>query len=424
MIKIMSSIPTNLTDAKQVFPQNFRDEEEKLQSTLRSLKSAAKDNLAASQKSLLLKNTLESLNAAEEKLFPPQNNEQSYQVELSSIFNGVTKLNVQEKLDQILPVFQFLDTVSRINSKSTKILNTVESENETEKGTLKSEINKQAQSLMQKTYEVIEKLPTIIKSSVNNHNNKKDSNHSASITKSILSSTFYKLFINQKFANLNQKNPDKAKTIKEQYFYLQNLFSLSPTDSNLKNIFNFRYANMIAPSQTKNSELDPEKVFHYFIELSKKIDFDGIQANSTTLTRNPNKTIPEDLKEDLIAAHTHVLEIYKFYEQNKTIIHNVLLKNPDRILEMKDTTLAFMNQTSLDRILKRLSLNKQPEANSLIKSSKSKSLILTNLNLAIDKINNGVKYQRLAKQGISPFATSGSNGRKSSSLKGSKAGGG
>ena len=413
MIKIMSSIPTNLTDAKQVFPQNFRDEEEELQDALTSLKANTKTNHESLQKISAVEKVLKSLNAAEEKLFPSQNNEPSYQLELSSIFNGVTKLNVQEKLDQILPVFQFLDTVSRINSKSTKILNTVESENETEKGTLKSEINKQAQSLMQKTYEVIEKLPTIIKSSVNYHRN---SNHSASITKSILSSTFYKLFINQKFANLNQKNPDKAKTIKDQYFNLQNLFSLSPTDSNLKNIFNFRYANMISPS--------PETVFNSFIESSKKINFDEIRENSRTLTKNLNKNIPEDLKEDLIAAHAHVLEIYKFYEQNKTTIHNVLSKNPDRILEMKGTTLAFMNQALLDRILKQVSLNKEAEANLLIKSSQSKSLILTNLNLAIDKINNKVKYKRLAKQGISPFATSGSNGIKSSSRKGSKAGGG
>ena len=421
MIKIMSSIPTNLTDAKQVFPQNFRDEEEELQDALTSLKANTKTNHESLQKISAVEKVLKSLNAAEEKLFPSQNNEPSYQLELSSIFNGVTKLNVQEKLDQILPVFQFLDTVSRINSKSTKILNTVESENETEKGTLKSEINKQAQSLMQKTYEVIEKLPTIIKSSVNYHRN---SNHSASITKSILSSTFYKLFINQKFANLNQKNPDKAKTIKDQYFNLQNLFSLSPTDSNLKNIFNFRYANMINPSKAKNREFDPEKVFHSFFELSKKINFDEIGENLRTLTKNLNKNIPEDLKEDLIAAHAHVLEIYKFYEQNKTTIHNVLSKNPDRILEMKGTTLAFMNQALLDRILKQVSLNKEAEANLLIKSSQSKSLILTNLNLAIDKINNKVKYKRLAKQGISPFATSGSNGIKSSSPKGSKAGGG
>jgi hypothetical protein len=412
MIKIMSSIPTNLTDAKQVFPQNFRDKEEELQSALTLLTTTTKTNPESFQKISIVEKVLKSLNAAEEKLFPPQNNEQSYQLELSSIFNGVTKLNVQEKLDQILPVFQFLDTVSRINSKSTKILNTVESENET----LKSEINKQAQSLMQKTYEVIEKLPTIIKSSVNYHRN---SNHSASITKSILNSTFYQQFIDKKITNLNQKNPDKAKII-TKYLDLQNLFSLSPTDSNLKNIFNFRYANMINPSKAKNREFDPEKVFNSFVELSQKIDFDGIKKNSQTLTKNSSN----DITEDLIAAHTHVLEIYKFYEKNKTTIHNVLLKNPDRILEMKDTTLAFMNQTLLDRILKRLSLNKQPEANSLIKSSKSKSLILTNLNLAIDKINNRVKYQRLAKQGIGPFATSGSNGRKSSSLKGSKAGGG
>lgn len=412
----MSLISTNLIEVKQVFPQNFRDEEEELQSALTLLTTTTKTNPESPQKISAVKKVLKSLNAAEEKLFPPQNNEQSYQLELSSIFNGVTKLNVQEKLDQILPVFQFLDTVSRINSKSTKILNTVESENETEKGTLKSEINKQAQSLMQKTYEVIEKLPTIIKSPVNYHRN---SNHSASITKSILNSTFYQQFIDKKITNLNQKNPNKAKII-TKYLDLQNLFSFSPTDSNLKNIFNFRYANMIAPSQAKNSEFDPEKVFHSFFELSQKIDFDGIQKNSQTLTKNSSN----DITEDLIAAHTHVLEIYKFYEQNKTTIHNVLLKNPDRILEMKDTTLAFMNQTLLDRILKQLSLNKQPEANSLIKSSQSKSLILTNLNLAIDKINNRVKYQRLGKQGIGPFATSGSNGRKSSSLKGSKAGGG
>lgn len=417
MIKIMSSIPPNLTDAKQAFPQNFRDKEEELQSALTLLKTTTKTNPESFQKISIVEKVLKSLNAAEEKLFPPQNNEQSYQLGLSSIFNGVTKLNVQEKLDQILPVFQFLDTVSRINSKSTKILNTVESENETEKGTLKSEINKQAQSLMQKTYEVIEKLPTIIKSSVNY---RRDSNHSDSITKSILNSTFYQQFINGKITNLNQKNPDKAEIITKQYLDLQNLFSLSPTDSNLKNIFNFRYANMINPSKAKNREFDPEKVFNSFVKLSQKIDFDGIKKNLQTRTKNSSN----DITEDLIAAHTHVLEIYKFYEQNKTTIHSVLLKNPHRILEMPDTTLAFMNQALLENIPQQLSLNKEPEANLLIESSKSKSLILTNLNLAIDKINNKVKYQRLAKQGTSPFATNGSNGRKSSSLKGSKAGGG
>jgi hypothetical protein len=418
----MSLISANLTETKQVFPQNFRDEEEELQNALNLLTTTTKTNPESVQKISAVEKVLKSLNAAEEKLFPPQNNEQSYQVELSSIFNGVTKLNVQKKLDQILPVFQFLDAVSKINPKSTKILNTIESENEIiEKDTLKSKINQQTQSLIQKTYAVIERLPTIIKSSVNNHNNKKDSNYSDSITKSILSSTFYKLFINQKFANLNQKNPDKAKTIKEQYFYLQNLFSLSPTDSNLKNIFNFRYANMINPSKAKNREFDPEKVFDSFVELSKKIDFDGIQANSTTLTRNPNKTIPEDLKEDLIAAYNQVLETRQFYEQNQTTIHDFLVNNPDRILEMKDTTLAFMNQTLLDRIPKLLSLNKQPKANSLIRSSKSKSLILTNLSSAIDKINNRRKYKRLAKQGIGPYANSGSRGRHVSGAKGSKA---
>lgn len=422
MIKIMSLISANLTETKQVFPQNFRDEEEELQNALNLLTTTTKTNPESVQKISAVEKVLKSLNAAEEKLFPPQNNEQSYQVELSSIFNGVTKLNVQKKLDQILPVFQFLDAVSKINPKSTKILNTIESENEIiEKDTLKSKINQQTQSLIQKTYAVIERLPTIIKSSVNNHNNKKDSNYSDSITKSILSSTFYKLFINQKFANLNQKNPDKAKTIKEQYFYLQNLFSLSPTDSNLKNIFNFRYANMINPSKAKNREFDPEKVFDSFVELSKKIDFDGIQANSTTLTRNPNKTIPEDLKEDLIAAYNQVLETRQFYEQNQTTIHDFLVNNPDRILEMKDTTLAFMNQAFLEKIPQQLSLKNQQTGKSLIQSSKSKSLSLTKLSLAIDKITHEGEYQRRVKQGHNPFANSGSRGRHVSGAKGSKA---
>ena len=377
MIKIMSSIPTNLTNAKQAFPQNFRDETTILQNTLQSLKSATKNNQT------LIKDTIKALSEAEGRLFPNQNNRSSYQLELESIFSGNTSHDLQTELNQILPVFQFLDTVSRINSKSTKILNAIESANEIiEKDTLKSKINKQAQSLMQKTYAVIERLPTIIKSSVNKHNNKKDSNYSDSITKSILNSTFYQQFIDKKITNLNQKNPDKAEIITKQYLDLQNIFSLSPTDSNLKNIFNFRYANMINPSKAKNREFDPEKVFNSFVKLSQKIDFDGIKKNLQTRTKNSSN----DITEDLIAAHTHVLEIYKFYEQNKTTIHSVLLKNPHRILEMPDTTLAFMNQALLENIPQQLSLNKEPEANLLIESSKSKSLILTNLNLAIDKI--------------------------------------
>ncbi len=403
MIKIMSSIPPNLTDAKQAFPQNFRDETTILQNTLQSLKSATKNNQT------FIKDTIKALSEAEGRLFPNQNNRSSYQLELESIFSGNTSHDLQTELNQILPVFNFLDTVFRINSKSTKILNTVESENETEKGTLKSEINKQAQSLMQKTYEVIEKLPTIIKSSVNY---RRDSNHSDSITKSILNSTFYQQFIDKKITNLNQKNPDKAKII-TKYLDLQNLFSFSPTDSNLKNIFNFRYANMISPS--------PETVFNSFIESSKKINFDEIRENSRTLTKNLNKNIPEDLKEDLIAAHAQVKAIYELYQQNQDAIHRILERTPHRILEMPDTTLAFMNQALLEKILGRLNLdNHQKSGTSLIESSKSKSLILTSLNLAIDRITNAGKYKKAAKTTDVPHHRR-TSGRRCSAPKGSRA---
>ena len=89
--------------------------------------------------------------------------------------------------------------------------------------------------------------------------------------------------------------------------------------------------------------------------------------------------------------------IYKFYEQNKTTIHNVLSKNPDRILEMKGTTLAFMNQALLEQILKNLSSDNHQRGKSLIESSKSQSLILTSLNLTIDKITNKEKYAKAAE---------------------------
>ena len=95
MIKIMSSIPTHLTNAKQAFPQNFRDETTILQNTLQSLKSATKNNQT------LIKDTIKALSEAEGRLFPNQNNRSSYQLELESIFSGNTSHDLQTELNQI-----------------------------------------------------------------------------------------------------------------------------------------------------------------------------------------------------------------------------------------------------------------------------------------------------------------------------------
>ena len=143
---------------------------------------------------------------------------------------------------------------------------------------------------------------------------------------------------------------------------------------------------MISPS--------PETVFNSFIELSKEIDFNEIQRNLP----NPEQKISKTSKNALKKAHAQVKAIYELYQQNQDAIHRILERTPHRILEMPDTTLAFMNQAFLEKILGRLNLdNHQKSKTSLIQSSKSMSLILTSLNLAIDKITNAGQYKKAAK---------------------------
>ena len=371
MIKIMTTVNPNLnlSEAKLVFPHNFGNETTILQSTLQSLESAAKDNS-------ILENTLEALSKAEKKLFPDQNNRPNYQEELRSIFSGATRNDLQTKLDEILPVFNFLDTVFRINLQSEKILTITGEKSE-------SEINKQAQSLMQKTYKVVEKLPTIIRSSL--HKNPR-----SKVAASIIVSNFYKQFIENFFDKLKRKHRDKptanTEKIANYCSKLEKSFKNNPTNSNLEAIFNFRYAHMISPS--------PETVFNSFIKLSEEIDFNEIQTN---LPRNPEQKFSKTSKNALKEAHAQVEAIYELYKQTQDVIHSVLKDKPDRILEMKGTTLAFMNQALLEQILKNLSSDNHQRGKSLIESSKSQSLILTSLNLTIDKITNKEKYAKAAE---------------------------
>ncbi len=59
-------------------------------------------------------------------------------------------------MNQLNPVFDFLDSTFRLNKESQKLLTEIDTEQ-------KSEIKDRSQKIMQKTYETVEDLPKIIK---------------------------------------------------------------------------------------------------------------------------------------------------------------------------------------------------------------------------------------------------------------------
>jgi len=394
------------------FLSAFSKSNQEILSLAKELKSKSKEepnkSISLSEQKAISERVLNQLNKAEENLGLRDNSHLKESVR--ELFLNVSKSDLSERLNQLNPVFDFLDSTFRLNKESQKLLTEIDTEQ-------KSEIKDRSQKIMQKTYETVEDLPKIIKDeqkSSRGHYRITDQ----TLVREIPASDFFKKhvtnYINGVIEKLDQANTNqrdgKAQKVLDRFYQLLENFNTAPKRDTLKNLFNFRYSGMLSDG----IQIDKDKQVKQFIELADGIDFSGLKNAIRIISKLSDKALKgndyNDLKDFVKEESSKIEECSSLYKANEKAIINKIKES----LELaRPNVLTFLNKTNLDRMVK-----EHPSIKEAVEEGSRNNLMLTSLKIALDRIDNSQSYVRRAEQGID---VGGSSGRRIYGRSGSRA---